>query len=368
VKSIERLAPVIQHYAWGSVDAIPHVLGQEPDGRPWAEMWLGDHQAAPSTLPDRGGAPLDEHLPFLLKLLAAASPLSLQAHPTREQAVAGFDREEAAGIALDAPHRTYKDRNHKPELLCALTPFTALCGFREPGESAATIRSMQVAALAPLIEALDAGRLDAAMSWLLSRSAEDAAAVSAGVARADAADDWTRRLAGDHPGDIGVVTALLLNRITLAPGEAIYLGPGTLHAYLEGLGVELMASSDNVVRGGLTSKHVDTAELQRILTMAPTRPHMVHSSRVDAVTETWPTPAAEFQLWRLHLGNDVHVITTCGPEVLLCLAGTAIVEAATLPTGEAMYVPADVKRYAVQGPATVYRATVGKPSATATRA
>jgi mannose-6-phosphate isomerase len=330
-------------------------------------MWLGDHPAAPSTLPDRGDAPLDEHLPFLLKLLAAASPLSLQAHPTREQAVAGFDREEAAGIALDAPHRTYKDRNHKPELLCALTPFTALCGFREPAESAAAVRSMQVAALAPLVDALDVGRIDSAMSWLLGRSTDDAASISADVAHADAADGWTRRIAAEHPGDIGVVTALLLNRVALAPGEAIYLGPGTLHAYLDGLGVELMASSDNVVRGGLTPKHVNTTELQRILTMAPTSPHLVPSSRVDAVTETWPTPAAEFQLWRLQLGDDEHLVTTRGPEILLCLAGTAIVETATLSTGAAVYVPADVKRYAVHGPATLYRATVGTATAAATR-
>jgi mannose-6-phosphate isomerase len=358
VRSIERLAPVIQHYAWGSVDAIPHVLGREPDGRPWAEMWLGDHPAAPSTLPDRGGAPLDAQLPFLLKLLAAASPLSLQAHPTREQAAAGFDREEAAGIALDAPHRTYKDRNHKPELLCALTPFTALCGFREPSESAADIRSLHVAALAPLVDALDAGQLDAAMHWLLSRSHDDAASIAVDVARAEAADDWTRRIAGHHPGDIGVVTALLLNRVTLAPGEAIYLGPGTLHAYLDGLGVELMASSDNVVRGGLTPKHVDTAELQRILTMAPTSPQIVHASVVDAVTDTWPTSATEFQLWRLKPDDHGHVITTFGPEILLCLAGTVTVEKAKLSTGEALFVPAEVERYAVQGRGTVYRATV----------
>jgi mannose-6-phosphate isomerase len=322
-------------------------------------MWLGDHPAAPSTLPDRGNAPLDEHLPFLLKLLAAASPLSLQAHPTREQAAAGFDREEAAGIALDAPHRTYKDRNHKPELLCALTPFTALCGFREPAESAATIRSLQVAALAPLIDALDAGQLDAAMRWLLSRSNDDAASIAIDAARADATDDWTRRIAGHHPGDIGVVTALLLNRVTLTPGEAIYLGPGTLHAYLDGLGVELMASSDNVVRGGLTPKHVDKAELQRILTMAPTSPRIVYASAVDAVTDTWPTSAAEFQLWRLRPGEDSHVVTTRGPEILLCLAGTTTVEATALSTGQALYVPADVEQYAVRGPATAYRATVG---------
>ena len=358
MSAIARLQPVIQHYAWGSTDAIPQLLGQEPDGRPWAEMWLGDHPAAPSTLPDRGGQPLDAGLPFLLKLLAAASPLSLQAHPTREQAEAGFDREDAAGIALDAPHRTYKDRNHKPELLCALTPFTALCGFREPHESADTIRSLRVTELAPVIDALDAGRLDEAMGWLLSRSADDGASVADTVARADV-DVWTRRIAREHPGNIGLVTSLLLNRVTLAPGEAIYLGPGTLHAYLDGLGVELMASSDNVVRGGLTPKHVDTAELLQILTMAPTRPHIVLPSTVDAVTDTWPTPAAEFRLWRLRPGDDPHVVATGGPEILLCLEGTAIVEDTSLATGEALFVPADVERYAVRGPATLYRATGG---------
>jgi mannose-6-phosphate isomerase len=158
---------------------------------------------------------------------------------------------------------------------------------------------------------------------------------------------------------MGVVTALLLNRVELRPGEAIYLGPGTLHAYLEGLGVELMASSDNVVRGGLTPKHVDTEELQRIVTMAPTRPHIVQPSPSDGITDTWVTPAPEFRLWRLRPRHDPHTVISHAPEILLCLDGTADVDGLTLTTGGAAFVPADVERYTVTGPATVYRATAG---------
>jgi mannose-6-phosphate isomerase len=349
-----RIEGARQRYDWGSTTAIPALLGCPPDGTPWAELWLGDHPTAPATVPDDGGAPLDAQLPFLLKILAAAAPLSLQAHPTREQAEAGYAREDAAGIPLDAPERTYRDRNHKPELLLALTPFDALYGFRRPEESAARLAGLDAAELAPAIDALQSGSLREAMVWLLDRSPDEAAALARAAARRD---PLAAELADGYPGDIGVVVALLLNRVQLEPDEAIYLGPGTLHAYLGGMGVELMARSDNVIRGGLTSKHVDRAELLRVLVMAPSEPRIVGPERVDAITTTWRSPAEDFQLWRLEPAGEPHHVATRGPEVVLCVDGTAMLDDLTLTRGQAAFVPPSEEGYTVSGSATLYRAT-----------
>ncbi|HRN30175.1 MAG TPA: mannose-6-phosphate isomerase, class I, partial [Terrimesophilobacter sp.] len=269
--------------AWGSTTAIAQLLGTEPSGGPEAELWFGAHPASPARMVDdlspQGHVTLDEWfadsretdgdstatwLPFLLKVLAAAKPLSLQAHPTAAQAREGYDRENAAGVPLDAPQRNYPDPHPKPELVVALSErFDALVGFRPISESKAIFEELG--------EPEAAARLDdlpVFVAWLLSRGAGVDELVER-VSRHDFTDPETlrlvRNLADDYPGDPGIVLALTLNRVTLRPGDALYVPAGTIHAYLEGLGIELMTASDNVLRGGLTVKHVDVPELLTVL-------------------------------------------------------------------------------------------------------
>ncbi|HKC29826.1 MAG TPA: mannose-6-phosphate isomerase, class I, partial [Jatrophihabitans sp.] len=278
---------VLRRYNWGSPTAIPRLLGMEPDGRPVAELWFGAHPDDPAFAPAHGstldqliaaepqrllGAEVVERfgprLPYLLKVLAADKALSIQVHPNREQAREGFAREDAAGIPRDAPERNYRDDNHKPELLCALTPFDALCGFRPVAETQQLLASLDVAELAFVADALRGpDPLRAAFTALLTHPdpAPIVAAVRARVADATDGPAYAARLAAqDAPDDVGVALTLLLNYVRLEPGEAIFLGAGNVHAYLRGTGVEIMANSDNVLRCGLTSKHVDVPELLKI--------------------------------------------------------------------------------------------------------
>lgn len=266
-------------YAWGSTTAIPGLLGVEASGAPQAELWLGAHPGSPARLVGREGTLADlvpGRLPFLLKVLAAGSPLSLQAHPNSAQAEAGFARENAAGIPLDAPERNYKDAFHKPELIYALSdPFTALSGFRPVAETLAELEPVAAdARLEPLLSRLVGDRsLREVFTWLITRGPGVEDVTSAVVECADAADgeSWAtvRLLAEHYPGDPGIPISLLLHTISLRPGEVLYLPAGNIHAYLGGLGIELMAASDNVLRGGLTPKHVDVPELLEVLDFTP---------------------------------------------------------------------------------------------------
>ncbi len=275
-----RLSNTPRDYAWGSTTMLAELEGREPSGRPEAEVWFGDHPGAPARVEDGTGRTLDdvlggEKLPFLLKLLAAASPLSIQAHPSIPQARAGFAREDAAGVPRDAGHRNYRDDNHKPEVIVALRDgFEALAGLRDLPATLRLLEGLGEAA-SPLRERLDAASPDAslraAIGWLLSGEAQGevdaiiAAATTAAVPGFAAELAVAHRLAEAAPGDPGVVVALLMNLVTLAAGEAVFVRAGALHAYLGGLGVEIMSASDNVLRGGLTPKHVDVAELLAVL-------------------------------------------------------------------------------------------------------
>jgi mannose-6-phosphate isomerase len=335
------LSNTIRDYAWGSTTAIAALLGREASGRPEAELWIGAHPDAPSRpLDDPDGSSLAElieadpvgtlgtasieafgaRLPFLLKVLAADSPLSLQVHPRLDQAKAGFAAEEAAGVARTAPHRNYKDDNHKPEMVFALTPFDALTGFRAPAESAALFERLtallagseaaevteQVAELLRTPDEAEA--LSAAFARLINggpdvRACVDAAAAAIAAAghaaRGDAALATVADLAAAYPSDPGVLLSLMLNRVSLAPGEALYLPAGNVHAYLRGLGIEVMAASDNVLRGGLTPKHVDIPELLRTVVFeAPGVPRLAaHESALGQ--ELYRPPFEEFQLQRI---------------------------------------------------------------------
>ncbi len=289
---MERLTCTVQEYAWGDTESIPHLLGREPDGRPKAELWMGAHPRASSVCAD--GTPLVDRisgdpntalgcelaerfgqLPFLFKILAAGEPLSIQSHPTLEQAVAGFNRENEEGIPLDAPHRVYRDANHKPELIAALTPFHAKCGFRPLWESrqlfSQLVSAGEQAVLQPLVEILfDSGDpatvYKNALAHILAAERDEEAIAAATVRAAQelgylsAADpfrtelEWTERIASSFPGDSGVTVALMLNHVVLEPGQAVFLEAGNLHAYLSGVGMELMANSDNVVARGSYSE------------------------------------------------------------------------------------------------------------------
>jgi mannose-6-phosphate isomerase len=304
-------------------------------------------------------------------VLAAEKPLSLQAHPTDEQAQAGFAAEEAAGVPRDSPTRTFKDPFHKPELLLALTPFEALCGFRPVEESLHCLAKLQVPELKPTIAALARGGLRAAIPQLLALPPEHRAAlvsaVAVAAARFVAAHDpefintyrWAASLAETYPGDPGVVISLMCNHLKLAPGEAVFLPAGNLHAYLSGAGVEVMASSDNVLRGGLTGKHVDLAALIEVLDFTDGRVPVIHPVLGPGGLR-YPVPVEDFDLTRIQLDGQSGALTTRGPQVLLCTEGTAVLSSAdgelTVAQGQSAFVPAGAP-VSARGPAVLYRAT-----------
>lgn len=335
---MQRLTGTVQHYDWGSTTALPRLLGHTADGTPWAEWWLGTHPSAPSRLAD--GTPLSAlagELPFLVKVLAAAQPLSLQTHPDAATAAAGFAQEEAAGVPINARHRVYRDPFAKPELLCALEPFDVLCGFREVPHTLTLLERLGCTDLAAM---LSGHGLEATVRSLYQGAAPepvqqalDACTTHVNTTPKAAAPEavLVHQLAARFPDDASVVVTLLLNRLVLAPGEAVYLGPGNLHAYLAGTGVEIMGASDNVVRGGLTTKHVAVDELLNVLRYEPLADPVVRPV-VDAPWRRYPTPSSTFSLDRLDLDGDVELRAT-SPQIVLCTAGDAGVASA----GEAIY-------------------------------
>ncbi|MFD6419182.1 mannose-6-phosphate isomerase, class I [Streptomyces sp. NPDC060194] len=379
---MDRLANTVRPYAWGSTTAIPELLGVEPTGEPQAEMWMGAHPGAPSRLPrgpldalvaadpaaELGSAAVDRfgpRLPFLLKLLAAGAPLSLQVHPDLDQAREGFAAEEAAGIPVDAPHRNYKDDHHKPELVCALTPFEGLCGFARPDDAADLMEGLGVDSLKPYADTLRAHPEDAALREVLTAvlTAEPAAMRDTVTETAAACERLGGRyapyasLARSYPGDPGVIAAMLLNHVVLRPGEALYLGAGVPHAYLGGLGVEIMANSDNVLRCGLTPKHVDVPELLRVVRFEATAPAVLRPEATPDGEELYETPVDEFRLSRFALTGTAHDLGTTGPQILLCTAGTVRAGELALAAGESVFVPAG-EAVTVTGTGTLFRATV----------
>ncbi|WP_037910296.1 mannose-6-phosphate isomerase, class I [Actinacidiphila yeochonensis] len=399
---MNRLTNTIRPYAWGSVTAIPELLGVEPTGEPQAEMWMGAHPGAPS-LVDRGNGPIalntvidadpaaelgdaavkrfGPRLPFLLKVLAAGAPLSLQVHPDLDQARAGFAEEEARGVPIDAPERNYKDANHKPEMIVALSPFEGLCGFRRPEEAADLIEALGVPGLTPYVDILRAKPEDQALREVLAailgadpeESADAVRAATEAAARlAEQPGPYAAAYAGcaqaahSFPGDRGILAAMLLNHVQLQPGEALYLGAGVPHAYLDGLGVEIMANSDNVLRCGLTPKHIDVPELQRVVRFESGDPGVLRPEAAPDGEELYPAPIDEFRLSRYVLapGADPRALAAGTPQILLCTGGEVHLRhqgdpagGLTLSQGESAFVPASEK-VELTGDGTVFRATV----------
>jgi mannose-6-phosphate isomerase len=389
--SVHPLTGVVRPYAWGSRTVLARMQGRPaPTDAPEAELWLGAHPGDPSTVAAPSGpvaldaliaddpkgqlgaevaAEFGTRLPYLLKVLAADAPLSLQAHPDAAYAREAYAAQEADP---DLP-RNYTDAYHKPEMLVALTPFEALCGFRAPDVSAAVLESLGIPALAPVVAALRAGvtGLRDAVHLLLTWPAGDRAALVEEVRRPRPghryATDLTLAagLAARYPGDPGVLVALLLNHVRLQPGEAIWMPAGNLHAYLNGAGVEIMAASDNVLRGGLTPKRVDVGELMRVLRFEVLDEPVLPATEVAPGVVTWRVPVREFALYRIRLEGDRPPVEVpaAGPRIVLGVAGEAHVgEAHGTPVevraGTAAYAPADAGPITVAGVGEVFVAAV----------
>jgi mannose-6-phosphate isomerase len=411
---VDLLEPVTQPYAWGSHTAIAELQGRPaPTVRPEAELWMGAHPSAPSAVERAGvrtnldaviaadpagelgpgcAARFGGRLPFLLKVMGVEKALSIQVHPSRAQAEAGYRAENERGLAPGDKSRNYADDWPKPEILCALTPFEALAGMRTPADAAALLRALDVGELAPLAADL-AGRsgpaglagaadpaaltraLAAILTWPATGRAALVQAVAAGCARVAAgggpyaaAGAAIARTSRDHPGDLGVVASLLLRYVVLRPGEAIFMPAGGPHAYLRGIGVELLANSDNVVRAGLTPKHVDVPELLKLTDPAAGVP-VIEPRPLGGGVSVYDSPAPEFRLYRAELGAGEVTLPGAGcARVALCTEGTAALRAGAgiqgagalkVVKGESCYLPARDGTVTASGPAVLFIAGSG---------
>ena len=390
-----RLQNPVRRYAWGSSTHIPKMCGLEVTGEPAAEMWFGAHPGDPSILPD--GRRLDQaiedqpeamlgesvvtsfgpRLPFLMKLLAAKEPLSLQVHPTSERARIRFAEQEAAGIPLSARERSYQDPSHKPELIYALTRFEGMAGFRDPVKTAQILRRLRLPWLDEFAEVIGETRtpfqtLRSVTDQLLSMSGPELATrlqeLKEAAVRAEQAshrppirrrpqrrdpshvDRESLRvfaavppLVDHYPEDPGVLVTLLLNHVVLAAGEAMYIDAGIVHAYTSGFGVEVMASSDNVLRAGLTPKHVDIPELLEITNFTPTPPPLWGPDRTAAGRgSVLSPPVNEFELVVATPQDELIEPLAAGPQIALCLEGNVVCcaggEQEPLERGDALFV------------------------------
>ena len=397
---MELLQPVIRPYAWGSRHAIAELQGRPvPAPGPEAELWMGAHPSAPSGVaestldaviaadPDRELGPavvarFGPRLPFLLKVLSAEQALSIQLHPSRAQAQAGFRAEHQRGVP--PAERNYVDDWPKPELLCALTPFEVLAGLRPPRDAAALLRALSVPQLAPLAaELADATApqalsraLAAILEWpeasrgeLVTAVTAACAALASSASLASPARPYAAacaaavRVAGHHPGDLGVVAMLLMRHVVLAPGQAVFMPAGGLHAYLHGTGIETLANSDNVIRAGLTGKHIDVPELLTLLDPAVTVPVLTPAPLGDGVT-WFDTPAPEFRLYVADLAEPMIPLPAAGPRIALCTDGAATLrtesgETVKLPRGDSCFIPAADGPLQAAGPARLFLAAPG---------
>ena len=366
--------------------------------RPQAELWMGAHPKAPSmvfyneewrSLPDLiQSNPEDilgpaitrkfyNNLPFLFKILAIAEPLSIQAHPSKKEAREGFARENREKIPLDAPHRNYKDENHKPEMICALQSLSALKGFRKVQDIVGLMDKIgapsQEMGLDILQDQPDRKGLKNFFHDIMTMDREiqrrvvnEVVASAEKFSNTDQIFEWVIRLSRECPGDIGVLSPIFLNLVQLNPGEAIHIPAGELHAYLEGTGLELMASSDNVLRGGLTPKHIDVPELLKILDFQYHEVEILRPERQKTGEHLYPKVSDDFILSVISLdkGGFYESPQRRNVEIMICMTGHAQVtdlgseEIMELSKGTSVIIPAAVKQYRLEGEFTVYKATV----------
>lgn len=399
MSKIYPLRNPVQYYSWGSKSAIQSLVKDlaHPE-KPVAELWMGAHPKGTSEVfYNQKWQPLDRviadnpssilgkdvaetfhnTLPFLFKVLAAERPLSIQVHPDRGQAVKGYETENQKYIPFDATHRTYRDQNHKPEILCAVTEFEGLKGFRDIREALALMQRLGLDSLAPEINDLqnrpDSEGLESFFSALLcmeksklKRVIQEALTSAQKIKAWDPACAWIIKLHEEYGDDPGVLSPVILNLVILSPGEAVYLPPGELHAYLKGVGMELMANSDNVLRGGLTPKHVDIAELLNVVQFKNRPVEMVMPVREDDCLTVYNTPAKEFRLSKIRvLENHGYTrITNHRPEIIICLQGSANIRIDSrdqplhVNKGGSFLIPADVPSWHISGNAVFYTASV----------
>jgi len=389
----------VQEYAWGSYTAIPELLGNHsPASTPQAELWMGAHPKAPSMIKCNGTweslilmierNPKDilgkavadkfgNRLPYLFKVLAADKPLSIQAHPSLAQAKEGFARENRLGIPLDGYNRNYKDDNHKPECICALTPFWALNGFRKIPEILLLMEKISPKELEKEIHNLrcqpNSYGLKRFFETLMTIDRKrQQQIIGAAVKNAqklkndDQAYKWMIDLHKVYPADIGVFSPILLNMICLRPGQVMFLPAGELHAYLDGVGIELMANSDNVLRGGLTPKHVDVPELLDVLNFEGRGVNILSAQEADGGERVYSNPADEFVLSVISVkeGSGYYSSEIRSVEILLCVDGDSTVtdlgsnDKLTFSMGKSIIIPAGVKKYHIEGKAIIYKAAV----------
>jgi mannose-6-phosphate isomerase len=390
------LKNVIQEYAWGSHTAIADLLGTaSPSDMPQAELWMGAHPKAPSVVKYEGkeislaelirrhpedilgkaaAEKFGSQLPYLFKVLAAAKPLSVQAHPDKNQAVAGFERENEMNIPLNAPNRNYRDAHHKPECICALTPFWALNGFRNIPEILSLTEKICPKQLeketAELLKHPGSSGLKDFFFGLMTMDPEQQQQIIANAlvnAQKYTEDDpvckWITALHDAYPSDIGVLSPIFLNLICLEPGEAMFLPAGELHSYLDGLGIELMANSDNVLRGGLTPKHIDVPELLKVLNFEERDIAVLLPEAISDYEKVYPGSAEEFVLSVIHLepGMDA-VFHPKSVEILLCIQGQGKIihqnQAIEIRKGASAIVPASAGDYCIEGELVIYKASV----------
>ena len=398
MKTIVLLQNTIQFYAWGSTSAIPELLNTEnPSGKPWAELWMGAHPKASSWVSCEGrrqslidlirqypqdilGRKIAERfqnkLPYLFKVLAAAKPLSIQAHPDRAQAEKGFERENKLNLPLDAPMRNYRDDNHKPECICALSKFYALYGFRTIAEILDLMAAACPVELSRELDHLKAvpdseGLRKFYTALMTMDPAKRKGVIDEAMQNTNKIYDhncanWMKKLSEQYPADIGILAPILLNLVCLEPGQALFLPAGELHAYLAGLGIELMANSDNVLRGGLTAKHIDLPELLRVVNFEPRPVDFLETEECGLNEKLFITPADEFALSLIAVSakNSYVSSTQRSAEILLCSDGAAAMQdtgskdSLNIKKGDSVLVPAAVQAYKISGDAVFYKAAV----------
>lgn len=398
LRKILKMQNPIQTYAWGSRSAIADLMGHDaPSSEPQAELWMGAHPKSPSQVWIEGrwevlselierhpiellgkkvAERYDQTLPYLFKVLAAGEPLSIQAHPDAKQARDGFLKENLKNIDLADPRRNYRDDRPKPECMCALTPFTGLCGFRPPSEVITVSDSLWPAWEKSILNIIknsnDSNSLrDFFQSLMEMEQGRLTDLVSHVVEAAGSSEDqneiyaWINRLHRKYPGDVGVLSPLLLNIIRLEPGEALFLPPKQLHAYLDGLGIELMGNSDNVLRGGLTPKHIDVKELLHILDFHPYKPQILVPQAKSDTEGIYASSSDTFSLSKITVTSQLPHRPSArrqGPEIMLVVDGTAAIrqsgddEDVIVDRGESVFIPATVTSYTATGNATLFKA------------
>ena len=380
----------IQGYDWGSHDALTTLFGiPNPAGKPQAELWMGAHpngcsevvlagdvqklstliNSAPAAVWGEAPQARFATLPFLFKVLCAEKALSIQVHPSKAQAEAGFAREEAAGIDIKASNRNYKDPNHKPELVFALTPYQAMNGFRAIPAILALFERVKLATIADLVAALAANQNEAGLQHffhqlliLTGPRKEDALAGLLAYAAAHQDEETfalVTSLAAQYPGDVGLFSPLLLNVVTLQPGQAMYLDACTPHAYVRGTGLEIMANSDNVLRAGLTPKYIDVAELLDCTRcLAKPDDQILLSPRMEGAVQHYDVPVPDFTFSVYPAGE--HALTTASAEILFAIDGTVILQqgkqSLRLEKGQSAFIPATTGSYQLLAEGRVARA------------